>query len=125
MKINGLEKQFQIAGIEINYNNSESGQTLIIDLFNGILQPKQDSYAIKFRVPYEKTGSNLIREMRYFRVQSPTSITGNFEQGQLQSNVTMNTNTCLSATFSGSAIFEGKEIVISEGIINHIYIYPF
>lgn len=125
MKINGELKQFQISGWGIDLNNNKPGHTLSLQLFNGVIQPRQDSYSITLKLPYKKTGTNTIEELNYFRVQNASSSEGNFVQGQLQSKVTVNKNTCFSATFSGRAIIDGNEIIITEGIINHVYSDPF
>lgn len=125
MKINGELKQFEISGWGIDLNNNKPGHTLSIQIFNGVINPRQDSYSITLKLPYKKTGTNSIEELNYFRVQNASSYEGNLVLGQLQSEVTVNKNTCFSATFSGRAIIDGNEIIITEGIINHIYKDPF
>ncbi|HAT75264.1 MAG TPA: hypothetical protein DCS19_00055, partial [Flavobacterium sp.] len=118
-------KQFQISGWGLDLDNDNSGHTLTLQIFSGILNPQQDSYAITLKLPYKKTGTNIIEEFNYFRVQNTSSFEGNFVPGELQSKVKVNRNTCFSATFSGRAIIDGNEIIITEGIINHVYSNPF
>ena len=125
MKINGELKQFQIIGWGIDLNNDGSGHTLSLQIFTGVFNPQQNSYDITLKLPYKKTGSNIIEEFNYFRVQNGTSSTVNFVSGEFQSKVTVNKNTCFSGTFSGHAIIDGNEIVITEGILNHVYADPF
>ncbi len=126
MKINGELKQFEVNGWGIDLDNDGSGHTLSLWLFTGVLQPQQDSYAITLKLPYKNTGTNIIEEFIYFRVQNGTSAESDFViEGELESNVVVNTNSCFSATFSGSAIVNGNEIVITDGIVEHIYDEPF
>lgn len=125
MKINGEVRQFEVIGRGIDLDNAGSGHTLHLNLFTGVFSPQQNSYAITLKLPYKGIGNNIIKEIGYLRVHNATSIEGDFLQGQLQSEVKVNSNTCFSATFSGSAIINGNEIIISEGIINHIYDDPF
>lgn len=126
MKINGELKQFEVNGRGIDLDNDGSGYTLSLWLFTGVLQPQQDSYAITLKLPYKSTGGNIIEEFNYFRTQNGTSVESDFvAQGELESNVIVNTNSCFSATFSGSAIVNGNEIVITNGIVEYIYDDPF
>jgi len=125
MKINGEIKQFVVSGRGIHLDNDNSGHTLSLKISAGVFGPTQDSYAVTLKLPYKKTGVNIIEEFNYFRVQNLSSYEGDFVMGELQSNVTVNKNTCFSATFSGKAIINGNEIIITEGIINHTYADPF
>ncbi len=125
MKINGEVKQFEVSGWGIDLDNDNTGHTLMLQLFNGVIYPQQDSYDITLKLPYKKTGTNIIEEFNYFRVQNVSSAEGNFVLGEFNSRVTVNKNTCFSATFSGRAIIDGNEIIITEGIINHVYSEPF
>ena len=125
MKINGEFKQFQISGRGIDLDNDNSGHTLTLQLFSGVIYPQQDSYYITLKLPYKKTGNNIIEEFNYNRIQNLSSSEANFVLGELKSSVTVNKNTCFSATFSGRAIIDGNEIIIIEGIINHVYSNPF
>ncbi|WP_250432392.1 hypothetical protein [Hanstruepera flava] len=126
MKINGELKQFEVNGRGIDLDNDGSGHTLSLWLLTGVFQPEQDTYAITIKLPYKKTGTNIIEEFNYFRVQHGTSTNSDFvAQGVLESNIITNTNLCFSATFSGSAIVNGNEITITDGIIKHVYDDPF
>jgi hypothetical protein len=125
MKINGEEKQFVVSGWGINLDNDGTGHTLEIQLSSGVFFPQQDSYSITLKMPYRKVGNNIIEGIYYLRVQNTTSSEGNFIQTGLQSKVTVNRNSCISATFSGSAIINGNEVTISDGIIQHVYADPF
>jgi hypothetical protein len=125
MKINGELRQFQIVGWGIDLDNDNTGYTLTLQIVSGVFSPQQDSYDITLKLPYKKTGTNIMEEFNYFRVQNGSSSEGDFVQGALQSSVTVNKNTCFSATFSGSSIIDGNEIIITEGIINHVYSDPF
>ncbi|MCB0445355.1 MAG: hypothetical protein KDC68_06855 [Gelidibacter sp.] len=93
MKINGELKQFEVNGRGIDLDNDGSGYTLSLWLFTGVLQPQQDSYAITLKLPYKSTGGNIIEEFNYFRTQNGTSVESDFvAQGELESNVIVNTN---------------------------------
>lgn len=121
MRINGEEKQFEIQGWGISLDNDGTGHTLELLIVSGVYYPSQDSYAISIELPYKKTGDNLIEEFNYFRVKDTTSARGDFDPGNLQSSVNINSNTCISLSFSGTAIIDGKKIIISEGVIEHVY----
>ncbi len=125
MKINGEIKQFQISGRGIDLDNDNSGHTLTLYIHNGVLTPQQDTYDITLKLSYKKTGTNIFEEFNYLRVQNGNSSQVNFILDELQNKVTVNKNTCFSATFSGHAVIDGNEIIITEGIINHIYNDPF
>lgn len=126
MEINDELKQFDINGWGIDLDNDGTGHTLSLWLMTGVLQPQQDTYAITIKLPYKQTGNNTIEELNYFRVQNGTSSEIDFvAQGELESNVIINTNSCFSATFSGSVLLNGNEIIIEDGIVEHIYDEPF
>ncbi|MBU2929913.1 hypothetical protein [Winogradskyella psychrotolerans] len=125
MTINGEVMDFQILGRGIDLDNDGSGHTLSLNLASGFYTPQQDTYAVTLKLPYKKTGTDIIEEFNYLRVQNGSSAEGDFVQSELISNVTVNKNTCFSATFSGSAIIGGNEVVITEGSINHTYSDPF
>ena len=125
MKINGEAKQFVISGWGIDLNNDYSGHTLTLQITSGTYYPQQDTYDITLKLPYKKTGTNIIEEFNYFRVQNTSSSASDFVLGELQSKVTVNKSSCFSATFAGKAIVDGNEIIITEGIINHVYSEPF
>ena len=126
MEINKELKQFDIYGRGIDLDNDGTGHTLSLYLMTGVLQPQQDTYAITFKLPYKQTGKNIIEELHYFRVQNGTASEIDFvAQGVLESNVLVNTNSCFSATFSGSVLLNGTEISIEDGIVEHSYDEPF
>ena len=92
----------------------------------GVLQPQQDTYAITIKLAYKQTGNNIIEVFNYFRVQNGTSSEIDVvAQGELESNVIVNTNSCFSATIFGSVMLNGNEIIIENGIVEHIYDDPF
>lgn len=126
IEINNDLKQFQVYGWGIDLDNDGTGHTLGLWLMTGVLQPQQDTYAITIKLPYKQTGRNIIEEFIYFRVQNGTSSEIDVvARGTFESNVTVNTNSCYSATFSGSVILNGNEITIENGIVEHIYDDPF
>lgn len=126
MKINGELMQFDVNGRGIDLDSDGSGHTLSLKLSTGVFQPQQNSYAITLKLPYKATGANIIEEFDYFRVQNATSSEIDFvSQGELESSIRVNINSCFSATFSGSAIVNGNEIIITDGIIKHAYDDPF
>ncbi len=125
MKINGEEMQFQVSSWGIDFDNDGTGYTLELQLTSGIFYPQQASYSITLRLPYKKIGNNILKEINYLRVQDTISTEGNFIQAELQSKIYVNKNSCISATFSGCTTIDGNEIVISDGIIKHVYYSPF
>lgn len=126
MEIDNKQKQFDINGWGIDLDNDGTGHTLSLWLMTGVLQPQQDTYSIIIKLPFKQTGNNIIEEFNYFSVQNGTSSEINFvDQGELVSNIMVNTNSCFSATFSGSVMLNGNEIFIEDGIVEHIYDEPF
>ncbi|MBF8150049.1 hypothetical protein ITJ86_09090 [Winogradskyella sp. F6397] len=125
MKINGDIMEFQIFGRGIDLDSDGSGHTLSLYMSYGVYSPQQNTHAITLKLPYKKTGSDIVEEFNYLRVQNASSAEGDFVQSELLSNVTVNKNTCFSATFSGSAIIGGDDVIITEGVINHVYSDPF
>lgn len=126
MEINEELKQFDTNGWGIDLDNDGTGHSLSLWLTAGVLQPQQDTYAITIKLPYKQTGTNIIESFSYFRVEGGTSNEIDFvAQGALESNVMVNTNSCFSATFSGSVFFNENEVVIENGVVEHIYDEPF
>lgn len=125
MKINGQEMEFTAMGWGIDLDRDDTGHTLHVQIFNGTLYPQQDSWSLTLFLPYKKTGNNIIEKIHYFRVPNATPIEGYFYPGDLQSKVTINTSNCISLTFSGRIVIDGNETIITEGIIDHVYPYPF
>lgn len=125
MKINGEFMEFQIMGWGIDWDRPDGGHTLFLMIASGTFSPQQDSYYITLKLPYKQTGENIIEKFNYVRNENAPSVEGDFVHGNLQSKVTVNTRNCFRATFSGSAIIDGKEIIITEGIFDHVYVDPF
>ena len=125
IEINDELKQFDINGWGIDLDNDGTGHTLSLWLHTGVFQPQQDTYDIIIKLPYKQTGNNIIEEFNYLRVQNGTSSEIDFVEGEFESEVITNTNSCFSATFSGRVTVDGNEIIITEGIIEHIYDEPF
>ncbi len=125
MKINGEYKIFTVDGWGIDLNQNDSGHTLFISFSSGTFSPQQNSYSFTMKLPYKKTGNNIIKSFDYLRVENATSYTVDFAQQELTSKVTVNRNTCFSATFSGKATVNGTEITITEGVIDNVYDDPF
>lgn len=125
MKINGEQKQFVVTGWGIDLDNDGSGYTLSLWIDNGVINPQQDSYSIVLKLPYKKRGNNIIEEFNYTRIQNATSFSGDFVQGELESKVSVNKNSCFSATFSGNLIIDGNQVIITDGVFNHTYDEPF
>lgn len=122
--INGEERQFVVNSWGIDLNPDGRGHTLQVAMTTGGF-PSQDSYTLSFTLPYKKKGNNIVTEMYYSQWQNGTYIEGTFEPQELQTKVTTNKSSCISATFSGSATFEGTEIIITDGVLDHVYGDPF
>lgn len=120
MKINGEAMQFRAMGWGIGQD-----ETLELQIAAGVFSPEHNSWTLSLKLPYKKTGNNIINELHYSRVNNSTTLQGYFEPGDFQSQVTVNTKNCVSLTFSGSIVIDGNEIVITEGIINYVYPKPF
>lgn len=116
MKINGEEMQFRAMAWGIVQE-----PTLELEIAAGVFAPQHNSWSLSLKLPYKKTGNNLIEELLYTRVINSTTVQGYFEPGDLQSQVTVNTKNCISLTFSGRIVIDGNEIVITDGIINYVY----
>ncbi len=125
MKINGEEMEFTAMGWGIDLDRDDTGHTLYLQIFDGTLYPQQNSWSLSLFLPYKKTGNDIIEKILYFRVPNATPNEGYFYPGDLQSKVTVNTKNCISLTFSGRIVIDGNEIIISDGIIDHVYPYPF
>ncbi|MEM0543317.1 hypothetical protein WFZ85_11880 [Flavobacterium sp. j3] len=98
---------------------------MTLHLVTGVYTPQQDTYDIILELPYKKTGTNVVEAFKYFRVANGNSFQGDFALSELETKVTVNTNTCFSATFSGRATIGNSEVIITEGIIMHVYTDPF
>lgn len=125
MKINGEEMQFVVSGWGIDLDSDGKGHTLQIDLTSGVFYPQQNSYAISLKLPYKKTGNNIVKEITYLRIENTNEAEGSFTKEKLQTKVTVNKNSCFRATFSGSTIINGNQIVITDGILDLVYDNPF
>lgn len=125
MKINGEEKEFVVQGRGIEPNADGTGHILHLILVNGKYYPTQDTHTLSIKLPYKEIGNNIFTEFDYHRAAGGSSAVASFIPGNLQNSVHTNTNTCVSMTFSGSATMDGSELVISEGIVDHVYENPF
>ena len=74
---------------------------------------------------YKKTGKNLIENLFYTQSKNLIHFEGNIAQDKLQSNVTINTRSCFSATLSGSLNDGTQDIAIESINFNYLYEEPF
>ena len=121
MEINGEVKEFEVNGRGIDLDSDGSGHTLSLWLYTADTQTQEDSYAIIIKLPYKKTGTNIIEMFNYLHFQDGSYQDIDFVQEAFQNTVTVNTNSCFSATFSGHTVVDGNEIIITEGMINYVY----
>lgn len=125
MKINGEEMNFTLYGRGIDLDNDGSGHTLSLYLIAGESNPQQNTHNVTLHLPFKKTGKNILENIHYLRVESVTSFEGDFTQSNVESKVTVNKNSCIRATFSGSMTINGNAVTISDGVIDHVYSDPF
>ena len=126
MVINGESREFQVFGRGIDINGP--GYTLSFWLSSIESESEQDSYSIVIKLPYQRTGTDIIERFGYIRRHKSTRTEEAGDvvaQGELESRVYVNRNTCFSATFSGNITQNGTELVITEGSIEQIYDEPF
>ncbi len=124
MKINGELKEFEYRGRGIVLIK-EGTYILDFSISAGVFNPIQDSYGLYLELPYKKTGTDLIQKFSYSRIKDTDSIDVDFIQdGELESEITVNTNSCLGIKFSGRVMINNQEVIITDGVINHIYDEP-
>ncbi len=108
MEINGEVKEFDVNGRGIDLDSDGSGHTLSLWLYTADTQTQEDSYAIIIKLPYKKTGTNIIETFNYLHFQDGSFQDIDFVQEAFQNTVTVNTNSCFSATFSGHTVVDGN-----------------
>ncbi|AFL79598.1 hypothetical protein Aeqsu_0066 [Aequorivita sublithincola DSM 14238] len=118
MIVNGETQTFYAYGRGIGIRSD--GYELIINVGRNVQNPlgEQD---IAIYLPYKATGKNIIEQFIYSQYKDNIIFRGDFLDGELQSNVLVNTKSCFRMTFSGKLSDGNQEIVITEGKISYMY----
>ena len=123
MVVNGEQQNFQAVGRGINLH--QDGYALDINIDRRSLESTNEQGAY-IKLPYKLTGSNLIQNFIYHQYINNVSFDGDFVvEGDFQSEVLINRETCFFATFSGTLNNGNQEIVITKGVISYTYEVPF
>ncbi|MAW96927.1 MULTISPECIES: hypothetical protein [unclassified Leeuwenhoekiella] len=128
MVINGESREFQVFGRGIDINSNGTGYTLSFWLSSLESESEQDSYSIVIKLPYQRTGTDIIERFGYVKRNKSTRTEEAGDvvtEGELENRVYVNKNTCFRATFSGNITQNGTELVITEGSIEQTYDEPF
>ena len=123
MTVNGDVQTFQAIGRGIDI--TENGYILSINLDRRNFGSTNEQ-GVYLELPYKRTGKNLIKNFIYHQYINNVPFDGNFvTDGNFQSEVLINRETCFSATFSGTLKIGAQEIVITKGVLNYTYETPF
>lgn len=120
--INGQVQAFQAIGRGIDIR--PIGYELSINLDRRHNMPYREQ-SVSIKLPYKQTGENIIEAFNYSQYIDDISFSGDFLDGEFQSNVITNTNECIYATFSGVLSDGNQEITITNGILKYTYQNPF
>ena len=120
--INDEVKNFQAIGRGIDLR--ANGYELQINLYRSESDPFIEE-SISIKLPYKRTGENIIEQFQYNQYMNGVFFSGDFLNGEFQSNVISNTNKCFSATFSGVLSDDNQEVIITDGQITYQYDEPF
>lgn len=123
MVINGELQNFYVLGRGIDLRQNGYELSLSFDRRNNEIPLREQGISIV--LPYKKTGANLIESFYYHQYFDGVSFDGDFIDGEFESEVFVNRNTCFYATFSGKLNNGNQEIVITDGIISVEYDPPF
>ncbi len=118
LTINGEKQSFQAIGRGIDLR--QNGYELHLNLGRYSLEPYREQ-TIYIQLPYKKTGKNSIEVFQYHQYINQISFSGDFLNGDFESNVITNTSTCFYATFSGTLSDGNQQIVITEGSLSYKY----
>jgi hypothetical protein len=122
--INGVAYTFAEGGRGIDLR--QNGYELRLNFYAGTDANAETVRQFSLVVPFEKTGKNLITELSYLQYDHEgNSISGDFAEQELTSDVLINRKSCFSATFSGKLTDNGQEISITNGKIDYLYDEPF
>ncbi len=76
---------------------------------------------LSISVTYGATGTNVIDELAYSQNSNTGRISTDLVNESFQTEVLINSDTCFSATFSGSIDLGNEQVVITNGIMNVQY----
>lgn len=122
MKVNGELQSFEVLGYGIDL--TPNGHMLHLNLHRGSQDPFREQ-GIAIFLPYKKTGTNVIEQFIYHQYIDDMAFDGDFTDGEFESRVITNTNTCFYATFSGKLHDGTRQVVITEGTLSYTYVNPF
>jgi hypothetical protein len=118
MTVNGEVQTFQAIGRGISLR--QSGYELQLNFYRGSSSPFREQ-SIAMKLPYKKTGNNIIEQFIYNQYIDNVAFSGDFVEGELQSKVITNTSKCFYATFSGQLNDGNQVVVITDGSISYEY----
>jgi hypothetical protein len=103
---------------------TSNGYELVLGFYSSdeILLETQD---IIIFLPYKKTGEHIIDSLYFKQYKNTTNFEGVIVNNELQSDVTINTNSCFSGAFKGKLNDGIKDITIESIQVNYLYDAPF
>jgi len=119
MEIDGITRNFNILGVSLGTGIFGRGTEIQLNLDSRDEEVdffRQQTIVLTF--PFEETGDNLISEFLYsqnFRPDDFPEISGDFLNGEFQSNIDRNSRFCLTASFSGRLSQGNDEVIIENG----------
>lgn len=122
MTVNGELQEFQALGRGIDLR--QNGYLLQLNLDRRSTDRSREQTMV-IRLPYKKTGENIIEEFLYRQYINGISFSGDLINEDFQSHVTTNTRNCFYATFSGKISDGNQEVIFSDGIVSFKYEPPF
>jgi len=123
MVVNGEMQTFEANAYGVDLNGNQ-GYTLQINLYRGSNNPFREQ-GIVILLPYKKTGENVIKNFNYHQYINGVAFNGDFINGEFQSKVITNSNSCFYATFSGKLNDGNQEVIITDGKVSYQYETPF
>ena len=122
MIINGQFMTFQVSGYDLH--PIDNGYQLTVELSRYVNMPADEQYNISIVVKYKKTGHNIITGFKYYQSVLGQGFFADFAEGNLVSDVSVNTNTRFKCSASGSMTQGSQTVTITDLKVNYIYDEP-
>lgn len=122
MTVNGELQTFEALGRGIDLR--QNGYLLQLNLYRRGNDPFREQ-SIVIKLPYKKTGENILEQFLYRQYIDNTLFEGDFLNGEFESNVITNSRNCFYATFSGKLSDGNQEVIITDGTVSFKYEPPF
>ena len=118
MEIDGITRTFEIPGVSLGTGIFGEGTDveLILSSRNNADEPfRQQGIILSY--PFGQTGQDLISQFTLSESFFPdfNNITFDFLQGEFQSNIERNSESCFVATFSGRVVLGDEQSMIEDG----------